>query len=46
MKFLIIKTYGSYIIEADNIVEAAERSYNNHTGYADVIGVVCIEEMG
>ena len=46
MKFLIIKTYGSYIVEADDIFEATEQSYNNHTGYADVIGVVCIEEMG
>lgn len=44
MKFLIIKTWGSYIIEADDISEAVEQSYNNHTKFEDVIGIICIEE--
>lgn len=40
MKFLIITTYGSRIIEAEDFDEAAESAYDNHTGYRDVEAIV------
>lgn len=44
MKFLIITTFGSKVIEAEDIEEAVQYSYDDHTGYDNVLGVVNITE--
>ena len=44
MKFIIMKEYGSYIVEAEDIENAVIQSYNNHCGYDAVYGVVRIPD--
>ena len=44
MKFVILTTFGSLIVEAEDIEEAVKEAYNNNTGYRDVLGVVVAEE--
>ena len=44
MKFLILTCYGSYIIEADDFLDATERAYKNSTGYDHVMAIVKMEE--
>lgn len=43
MEFLILTTYGQYIIEADDFQQAADHCYDNHTGYDDVQGIIKLE---
>lgn len=44
MKFLIITCYGSYIIEAEDFQDAAERAYDTHTKYNNVEAIVKLPE--
>lgn len=46
MKFLIITFYDSYVIEADDMSDAVERSYNNHTEFNHIQAVVKLPEDG
>ena len=45
MKFIIMKEYDSYIVEAEDIENAVIQSYNNHCRYEAVYGVVRIPEI-
>lgn len=40
MKFLIVTKHGTRIEEAEDIAVAADKSFDNHTGFKDVIAVV------
>ena len=44
MKFLIITCYGSYIIEAEDFQDAAEKAYDTHTKYNNVEAIVKLPE--
>lgn len=44
MKFIIITTNGTRIIEADDFDEATDEAYDSHTGYRDVQAIVKIPE--
>ena len=44
MKFVVITYYTTRIIEADDIGDAVEKSYNNHSGFADILAIVRIPE--
>lgn len=44
MKFIIITTNGTRIIEADDFDEAADEAYDSHTGYRDVQAIVKMPE--
>lgn len=45
MKFIIITTYGSYIVEAEDFAQAADNAYDGHTGYRDVQAIVKMPEQ-
>mgnify|MGYP003313085329 CR=1 FL=1 len=42
-KFLIIEKDGQYVVEAEDLEDAVQETYNNHTGYRDVQAVVRLE---
>ena len=44
MKFIIITTNGTRIIEADDFDEAADEAYDSHRGYRDVQAIVKMPE--
>ena len=44
MKFIIITTYDSYVIEADDFEDALSDAYNNHYGYNHINGIIRIPE--
>lgn len=45
MKFLVVtKSHGSYITEADTLVEAADYACYVETGHEDVIAVIALPE--
>ena len=44
MKFVIMTTYGSYVIESDDIEDALSNAYDNHTGYDNVVGIVRVPD--
>ena len=45
MKFLVVrKYYGPEVVEAEDIKEALESYYNNHTGYDEVWAIAKMEE--
>lgn len=45
MKFMIITTYGTNIIESEDLSTAVDEAYDNHTGYDDVVGVIKVDEI-
>lgn len=45
MKFVVLDKYGeSNIVEAEDIMDAVEQSYNNHYEYSHIIAVVKAED--
>ena len=44
MKFIIITNYGSRIIEAEDFAQAADETYDDHTGYRDVQAIVKVPD--
>lgn len=45
MKFIIITTYGSYIVEAEDFAQAVDNACDDHTGYRDVQAIVKMPEQ-
>lgn len=45
MKFTVIDRYGNAeLVEADDIIDAIEKCWNNHTNYDHIMAVARIEE--
>jgi len=39
-KYLILHNYGSYVIEAEDLGQAVEEAWSNHTGYDDINAII------
>ena len=44
MKYIIIKEYAEYVIEADDFEDAFNKAYDNHCGYDNLIAIVRVNE--
>ena len=42
--FLIVGKYGSYYVEAEDFSEAADKAYDNHCGYRNVIAIIALPD--
>ena len=44
MKYIIVKIYGSSVVDVEDLEAAVSEAYNNHTGYDDVLAIVKVPE--